>query len=307
MMAKIGLIDVDGHRFPNVPLMKISAYHKSMGDTVEWVYPFDRYDKIYQSKTFSFTPDINVCLQCDEVVKGGSGYAISINNGKEEYDKEKDIDLPNCIEKQCPDYSIYPQISEAYGHCTRGCPRGCAFCIIAKKEGRRARQVADVKDFWRGQREIKLMDANLLAAKEREDILVQLAETKAKIDFTQGLDIRLTEGIVPLINNLRIKCIHFAWDNAKQDLTRYFQQFKKEFKSKDSKKTAVYVLTNFDTSEEEDLWRVYKLKEMGYDPYVMIYDKEHAAGEKKKLQRYVNNKRIFGSIASFEEYDQRKG
>ena len=129
------------------------------------------------------------------------------------------------------------------------------------------------------------MDANLLAAKERESILEQLAETKAKIDFTQGLDIRLTEGIVPLINKLRIKRIHFAWDDAKQDLTRYFQRFKKEFKSKDSKKTAVYVLTNFDTSKEEDLWRVYKLKEMGYDtinltereimstlPYYIIYD-----------------------------------
>lgn len=35
---KIGLIDVDGHNFPNLALMRISAYHKSIGDTVEWWY-----------------------------------------------------------------------------------------------------------------------------------------------------------------------------------------------------------------------------------------------------------------------------
>lgn len=27
-MARIGLVDVDGHNYPNIPLMKLSAWHK---------------------------------------------------------------------------------------------------------------------------------------------------------------------------------------------------------------------------------------------------------------------------------------
>ncbi|MGN0554832.1 MAG: hypothetical protein ACI4LI_02925, partial [Candidatus Fimenecus sp.] len=89
-MAKIGLLDVDGHNFPNIPLMKISAYHKQMGDDVEWVMPIQHYDKIYKSKIFSFTPDFEGILQCDELFEGGSGYAIHLENGKEVYEKEKE-------------------------------------------------------------------------------------------------------------------------------------------------------------------------------------------------------------------------
>lgn len=58
---RIGLIDVDGHNFPNLPLMKLSAWHKQQGDTVEWYDPLlawkKPYDLAYMSKIFSFTPD----------------------------------------------------------------------------------------------------------------------------------------------------------------------------------------------------------------------------------------------------------
>ena len=54
----IGLVDVDGHNFPNFALMKIAAYHKAKGDDVEWAMPmFVQYDRVYQSKIFTFTPD----------------------------------------------------------------------------------------------------------------------------------------------------------------------------------------------------------------------------------------------------------
>ncbi len=302
-MAKIGLIDIDCHNFPNIALMKISSYHKSLGDKVEWVFPFEHYDKIYKSKVFSTSQEPCYVLNCDEVVEGGTGYAITLENGVEKYEKAKDNDLPEEIEKQRPDYSIYPQYSEAYGHCTRGCPRGCGFCIVSKKEGRKSRMVGDVEDFWAGQKEIKLMDANLLACTDREKILKDLARTKARVDFTQGLDIRLTEGIVPLLNNINVKMLHFAWDDASQDLTAYFERFKSQYNKKDKRKLGVYVLTNYNTTQEEDLYRVYKLREMGFAPYVMVYDKANAGADKKRLQRYVNAKRIFNRIKNFEEYE----
>lgn len=167
--------------------------------------------------------------------------------------------------------------------------------------------ICDVDDFWKGQKEIKLLDANLLACVDRERILKSLADTKAYVDFTQGLDIRLTEGIVPLINQIKVKRIHFAWDNAKQDLTRYFEEFKKYYKSKDYRRLGVYVLTNFDTTLEEDLYRVYKLRELGFDPYVMIYNKASAPRQIRLLQRYVNNRIIFRTVERFEDYDEKRG
>ena len=104
---KIGLIDVDGHNYPNLPLMKLSAWHKAKGNTVKWYEPFDglaeEYDKVYLSKVFSFTQDYEHPIYAKEISRGGSGYAIKLIDGKEVYDKSKDIDLPPEIEHICPD------------------------------------------------------------------------------------------------------------------------------------------------------------------------------------------------------------
>ena len=89
---KIGLIDVDGHNYPNLPLMKLSAWHKAKGDHVEWYQPMfsGHMDIVYMSKVFSFTPDYEYCIDAEKIVKGGTGYAISLVDGKEIYDKSKD-------------------------------------------------------------------------------------------------------------------------------------------------------------------------------------------------------------------------
>lgn len=285
---RIGLIDVDGHNFPNVALMKISAYHKAHGDTVEWANFFEHYDRVYQSKVFTFSPDIDYFVKSDDIQKGGTGYGL-------------DNKLPPCIESQCPDYSLYPQYSEAYGFLTRGCPRGCPFCIVAEKEGRKSVQVADLSDFFRGQKVIKLLDPNITACAERERLFQQLIDSKAWVDFTQGLDIRLIHGMESLIAKMKIKMLHFAWDNPKEDLRKYFKSFK-TVTGIEMRKLRVYVLTNFGSSMEENLYRIYTLRELGYDPYVMIYEKDTAPKEIRRLQRWVNNKYIFRSCEKFEDY-----
>jgi len=77
---RIGLIDVDGHHFPNIPLMKLSAWHKAQGDSVEWYEPLlsGHMDRVYMSKIFSFTPDYQYYVDADEVIRGGSGYCIDL-------------------------------------------------------------------------------------------------------------------------------------------------------------------------------------------------------------------------------------
>lgn len=295
---KIGLIDVDGHNWPSLPLMKISAYHKARGDEVEPWFPINHYDKVYMSKVFTGSADIDSVIYADEIERGGTGY----------FYPDGGPPLPEEIEHTFPDYGLYQATAgRAYGFLTRGCPRQCEFCIVGKKEGTISRQVADLSEFWNGQREIKLIDPNILACKERERLLQELADSGAWVDFTQGLDIRLIEGIEDLVTAIKIKRIHFAWDNPEQDLRPQFEDFKKKSGLTDYRRLGVYVLTNYNSSHEQDLYRVYTLRDLGYDPYVMVYEKETAPRETRLLQRWANNRIIFRSCPRFEDYDPRRG
>lgn len=309
---RIGLIDVDGHNFPNLALMRISAYHKSKGDTVEWWWSdFEHYDIVYMSKVFSdaYSPDVPEPLNADVVIKGGTGYCISLGeDGKEHFDQSKNTELPPEIESCFPDYSIYPQYDFAVSMTSRGCPRQCAFCHVAAKEGCRSCKVADVTDFWNGQKEIKVLDPNLTACREKRDLMAQYRETGAWIDFTQGLDIRLlNDADIEDINRMKLKEVHFAWDNPKEDLTERFSNYAKlGKKNSKGRLSTVYVLTGFNSTMDENLWRIYTLRDLGYHPYVMIYDKPNASKELRRLQGWVNNPKLFAVCKRFEDVDSTK-
>lgn len=304
---RIGLIDVDGHHFPNLALMRISAYHKARGDDVEWWWSdFIHYDIVYMSKVFSdtYSPDKPEPMNADKVIKGGTGYSIQIVDGKEVFNTHTHTQLPPEIEKMFPDYSIYPEYDYAIALTSRGCPRGCHFCHVAAKEGRRSVKVADVKDFWNGQKEIKVLDPNILACNEKRELMRQYRETGAWIDFNQGIDIRLVndEDIADL-NAMKIHWLHFAWDDPKVDLTDKFKAFTEKSRFKARNQKVVYVLTNFNSTMDENLYRIYTLRDMGYDPYVMVYDKPNAPKEIRVLQRWVNNKWFFWGTERFEDFD----
>lgn len=298
---KIGLLDVDSKnkkpKYPNLALMKLSAWHKAQGDQVDWWWGIGHYDRVYMAKVFddTYTDDMPEPYNTDEVVKGGTGYSMSLT-------------LPDEVEHIYPDYSIYPQFTEdtAYGFLTRGCPRGCHFCIVADKEGRKSEKVADLDEWWNGQKNIVLMDPNILAYKGHKDLLQQLVDSKAWVDINQGMDCRLlTNDNIDLINQLKLKNIHFAWDYMKEEkavlrgLELYSQLARRKVHGAYG---AVYVLTNYDTTMEENLHRIYTLRDMGYDPYVMIYDKPHAPKEIRRLQGWCNNRRIFKVTPRFEDF-----
>lgn len=299
---KIGLIDVDGHNFPNLPLMKLSAHHKRKGDAVEWYNPLLAwkypYDKVYMSKVFTFTPDYLHPVNASEIIRGGTGY----------YYPDGGQPLPPEIEHIYPDYSLYSEWTKdtAYGFLTRGCPRGCEFCIVGDKEGRRSRKVANLSEFWHGQKNIVLLDPNTIACPDWKDILQQLIDSKSWVDFSQGVDIRLmTEEKAEMIKRIKVKNIHFAWDRY-EDKNKIIPKFRmfKELTGWDKRKMTVYVLVNYDTTIEQDLERIYTIRDMGYWPYVMIYDKEHTKSNDtvRKIQRWVNMRAIFTTVERFEDY-----
>lgn len=304
----IGLIDVDGHNFPNIPLMKLSAWHKKQGDHVEWYDPMfsEHKDIVYMSKVFSYSADYPYFIKADKVIKGGSGYCINLINGREVFDKTKDKELPYEIEHIYPDYSLYGINDTAYGFLTRGCPRACGFCHVEAKEGRASRKVADLSEFWSGQKNIVLCDPNILACRQWKELLQQLIDSNAWVDINQGLDIRLmTEEKAEMLKQIKQKEMHFAWDRY-EDKEKILPKLKmfKDITRINERKLIVYVLCNYDTTIEQDLERIYTLRDMGYWAYVMLYDKENIpkGHELRRLQRWVNNRFVFAQCKRFEEY-----
>ena len=295
---KIGLIDVDGHNFPNLCLMKISAYRKQRGDTVEWCNNFEHYDIVYKSRVFTdeYTIDDKTVINADKIIEGGTGYGL-------------DNKLPYEIEHIYPDYSLYPKLTNntAFGFLTRGCPNNCPFCIVSKKEGYKSIKVANLLEFRERQKIIKLLDANLLACKEHMELLNQLVESKAYVDFTQGLDARLiNENNVDLLSKVKVKMIHFAFDLMKNEkqIVKGLKLYKKATNIPDNK-TGVYILTNYNTTHKEDLYRVNLVRDLGYLPYVMIYNKNKAPQITRDLQRWCNNRIIYRSSGEkFENYNK---
>lgn len=189
--------------FPNYALMKISAYHKSLGDTVERFVPTEKYDKVYSSKVFDFTPE-NPYLPPD-TIKGGTGYDV----------KSK---LPSEIENCYPDYSIYPECDYAIGYITRGCPNHCRWCVVPEKEG-------NIQPYrtWRqlvrsDTDKLVLMDNNILACDYGINQLESLIGSGYRIDLNQGMDARLvTDSIARILSKLQwIRHIRFSCDSTSQ-------------------------------------------------------------------------------------------
>lgn len=204
---KIGLIAVDSNH-PNLALMKISTWHKTRGDYVEWYTPFEYYDIVYMSKIFSFTEDYNqVIANAMHIEKGGTGYDIHSKLSSE-------------MEFVVPDYSIYPSIDNktAYGFLTRGCPNKCKWCVVPRKEGN-IHPYMDVDDVAvDGRTNLILMDNNVLACDYGLEQIQKIIDRKYRVDFNQAIDARLiTSDIAMLLSKVRwLNVIRLGCDTPKQ-------------------------------------------------------------------------------------------
>lgn len=307
---KIGLWS-DSHNFPSLPLMKLSAYHKNIGDHVEFLTEGE-YDVVYYSKVFTESNEPDIKFTTNTIIKGGSGYDL----------KNK---LADDIENIYPDYSLYPEYPFALGFLTRGCPRlNHTFCITPIKDGTCVRKVANLSNFWNGQNEIKLLDQNLLACKGHMELLQQLVDSNSIIEFNGGLDARFTnEENLELLSKVNVKMHHFAWDDPREDLRSKFESIRKVIPTSE-RNTTVYVLTNYWSTHEEDLMRIYWLRDHGFTPYVMVFDKQKFVDDRgllrkdvheyytpeqihhfkicQHIQRWCNSRYVFRSCDNFYDY-----
>lgn len=192
--------------FPNLALMKISAWHKAHGDDVEWWNPLYKYELVYSSKIFDFTPD-NPYLP-ENAIRGGTGYRdIPINKT-----------LPDEVDSMQPDYSIYPDCDYAIGYLTRGCVRNCRWCVVPKKEGM-IRPYRHWEEIVRTDTDkLVLMDNNILACAHGLSELDALVDSGYRIDLNQGMDARLvTDDVAHLLARLKwIRYIRFSCDTRAQ-------------------------------------------------------------------------------------------
>jgi len=285
---RIGLMDVDGHNFPNLALMKIANYHKQNGDTVEWINHLVRYDKAYQSKIFTFTPDNRYAVQANEVVKGGTGYKMY-----------NDLFCDNTE----PDYSMYPQYPHAYGFLTRGCVRHCAWCIVPKKEGN-IRPYRDIETVLQGRKTAILMDNNVLASEHGLRQLEKIIDLGCKVDFNQGLDSRLvTDDIAKILSKIKwIKYIRFACDTtpAVEPLLKAVDKLNKY--GVKNYRIFVYILVK-DVADANERCKI--LKRLGVNPFAQTYrDYDNnilPTAEQKRFSWYVNQKAVF-KATEWEDY-----
>jgi hypothetical protein len=303
---KIGLIDVDGHTdidgnyFPNLALMKISAYHKSLGNSVEWA-TIGSYDIIYKSKVFTFTPDLeNNLIGSKQTIIGGTGYNINSC-------------LPAEIEKICPDYSLYP-ISKwndhktAFGFLTRGCIRRCPWCVVPEKEGKiKANQ--DIEEFLNGNKKAILLDNNVLASDFGLSQIEKIIRLKIKVDFNQGLDARLiTPEIADLLSRVKwIKRIRLACDKS-EDIPVIERTYNLLKKAGYSKEISCYTLIqDFEESFSRlEYFKKYKWFIPHAQPYRDFKTNNIVPKWQSDMARWANKREIYKSC-TFRDYQPRKG
>ena len=286
----VGLHDSDETDFPNYALMKISAWHKAQGDTVEWWNPLLTYDRVYSSKVFTFTPE-NPYLP-ENTVKGGTGYGI--------YDE-----LPQEIDDIFPDYSIYPNVDYAIGFLTRGCIRKCPWCVVPKKEGK-IRPYRTWKEIKRpDSRDIVFMDNNVLACPHGIEQMKDMIGKDVRIDFNQGIDARLiTPEIADILSRLKwIRQIRMSCDTDQMlDVCLTAINRLKDCGVKPYR-VFVYLLVQDIESAER---RAIALRDVGADAFAQPYrdftTNTEPSIELKKFARWVNHKAIFKTVERFADY-----
>jgi hypothetical protein len=282
---KIGLHNTDKTRFPNLALLKLSAWHKAQGDVVERFIALCTYDKIYSASVFSWsTPDPFLPR---DTIKGGTGYDIK-------------VDLPDAIEHTCPDYA-FADIDYSMGFLTRGCTRSCPWCVVPEKEGD-IRAHADIEEFCR-HRDVVLMDNNVLANEHGIQQIEKMTRLGLRVDFNQGLDARLVDAqMASRLAALKwMRCVRFSCDHKSQ-----MPAVKKAVELLRAaglrKEIDCYVLVD---DIDDALHRVEFLRSLNVVPFAQPYrkigSKTEPARELKNFARWVNHRAIFKTV-SWSDY-----
>ena len=289
----IGLIDMDNTGFPNLALMKISAYYRQEGKNTGFTAPLfaGSCEQVYVSCVFKENNEGRDALPSNTIY-GGSGVSL-------------DSSLPDTIEHTCPDYDLY-KVDRSYGFLTRGCPRNCSWCIVPEKEGP-IRKHADIHEFLRHDK-VVLLDNNVLAHPWGIQQIEKMAQLRVAVDFNQGLDARLIDRqIARRLASLRwIRFLRLACDSpqAKKWVGAAVSRLREA-----GLRTEIFCYVLVTDDIEDALDRVEFLRSLNVDPFAQPYrsldGRERPNILQKAFARWVNHKAIFKTVL-FDDYLRRK-
>lgn len=307
------LIDFDG-KIPNLALMKLSSWHKQQGDEV-YLNQCDRPDKVYISTLFTWNrPKVEKLLQVyPDAEIGGTAWDLTKT-------------LPDEIEACKPDYDLYTSediltrirggiakkeskirkaeeiINAGIGFTSRGCIRQCGFCFVPPKEGK-LHKVGEIKDLINLRSNvIILLDNNLTADPDCIAKLNEIRDRGLTVDITQGIDVRLmTPEIAQALSEVKhLRSIHYAWDlmgfeEQVIDGIKLLAKYVKLWRH------MCFVLTGYNTTFEEDMYRFRRLNDMGIRPYVMPYNLKYPTKKHHCFARWVNGR--YHTVCKFDEFE----
>lgn len=286
---RVALYDVDS-KIPNLAIMKLAAYHKRRGDAVESYSPLfkSQYDKVYASTIFDFSD--KSLLDAAQMEIGGSAWDLH-------------KDLPAEVEACSPDYSFY-SFEHSIGFTMRGCRFRCKFCVVPEKEGR-PKANNTIAEIWtqRASNFVVLLDNDFFGNPQWRERVTEIHQFDLCVNFNQGLNIRIiTDEQAEALASVKFynyhqtkRQVHFAWDrfNDEKLINAGIERVNKA--GIKPWQMMFYVLIGFDTTPEQDYYRVMKLRDLGCDPFAMPYNR--ADIYQQRFTRWVNHKAIFKSVA----------
>ena len=278
---KVGIAQVDG-KWPNLALAKLVAWHRARGDAIDLFNPLFPADMIYASKVFTDTPDDPYLPE--DAIRGGSGYDFPTM-------------LHDDVEHIKPDWSLWPRWHDDIGYSTRGCPRRCRFCVVPEKDGP-FRIIAEFGDIWTGRKILRLIDGNVTAApiEHFRKLCADATAAKCALDFNQGLDARLLtdDHAKTLRRSLTTKTIHMAFDHMRDESAVRAAVATMQRAGWPAGRLMFYVLIGYDSTHEENLYRVQLVRSLGADPFVMKFKADDPY--QRRFARWVNNQVAFNSM-----------
>jgi hypothetical protein len=315
MAVKVGLLPIGG-ALPNVALMRLSAYHKAIGnDVLLSPTPLDGCELVYISTLFTwrrkeveglaayFRPNADVQI-------GGSGWNLTLR-------------LPPEVDALPHDYDLYG-IDYGMGYSSRGCIRKCAFCPVPKTEGaiREDQSIGSLLNPRSSK--LMLLDNNFFAS-DWQPKLTEIRERRLVVDWPQGNDIRLmTPEIAAALADLkrrrqlsgdrftRPNTLHFAWDlpanDARTEEVVHGARLLLEAGFTPHNLRFLLLVGYPGYTLEDELHRITTLHGLGIEPYVMVYrdygEQDTRDPIRMDLQHW-NNGHVWRKVP-FQQYDRRK-
>ncbi|MBT0159055.1 hypothetical protein G4O51_03625 [Candidatus Bathyarchaeota archaeon A05DMB-2] len=321
-------------RYPPLGLLKLSSYHKKIGDTTELVRGTTTHvsrepNIIYVTSLFTWAWKpvweavrfYSILFPKADLWLGGLYASLMPEHATLSGVNPKRIfkGIFTEAEDLCPDYSLVPdwnkKVSASIIFSSRGCIRSCTFCAVPRIEGKMKAEKSSIRHLiWPGHKRVILFDNNFLASSKWESVLKEIEELDLRVDFNQGLDARLiSDRVAKKISRVKIdRFVRLSYDYI--GMGSYVRKAINLLKSNgiDGRNILVYALYNFTDSPQDLFTRIKNTLSWGAVSYPMRYQPTNTLSKNTyvapkwdeiRLNAVQRARRVIGSGGAFPPYE----